>query len=295
MEIKYKASVDLTYDQVIDKIENFTFPSIKKKVLSMKIREPYYGVWALEGDKLLGVALADNATDGVSELFSLFVLPEKRNKGIGRSLINAMETLLKERGVKIIQSRYQSNWKSINEINKLIKSGDWKEPVLARVVAEGEIENYKNVPWPEIKISSDYEIFQWENITPEDKNEIERLQETKEISHEFNPYQHQDKIYMPASLGLRHKGKLAGWNIVYLLDKETAEYNNLFIVKEYRKIGHAITLLHKAFGRQYEENLPKAKWLINGDNIATLKIFKRIAGKHLSKYYEVYLTAKKLN
>ncbi len=296
MDIIFQASAKITYKHIIERTEQLTFPNIRKKVLSMPIREPYSGVWAIKDQKILGMILADHTTNGVSELFSFYVLPEERNKGLGKQLLIALETLLKKQGVKYVRSSFNSNWKSLKTIQKLIASNKWGKPVLIKIIAEGNIEKYRIAPWPVIKMPSDYSFFQWENLSNDDKKEMDLFIKQKEIPHEFNPYQHEEKIYLPASIGLRYKEKIIGWNIVYMLKEDTLEYNNLFLLKDYRKAGHAITLLHKSFGRQYEEgDVPKSTWVINYDSEAMMKIFQRIAAKHVYKYIEVKLTGKKLN
>ena len=177
-------------------------------------------------------------------------------------------------------------------IEKMLKTHGWENPKLMRIIAEIDIKQYTQVPWPTIKIPPDYTLFNWEALTSEDETQIEQMFDDREVPAEFNPYQHDDKIFLPASFGLRKNNDLIGWNIVYSLDENTKEYNNLFLKKDFRGLGHAIALLHRSFGEQYKLNIPKAKWLINADNKPVLKIAQKIAGGYTDKITEVRISQK---
>lgn len=293
MDIEYQIATNLSYNHVIEKIEHFTFPPIRKKVKSMPIYEPFTGIWAIRNNQLLGVILADSNKNKKSELFSFFVKPDERNKGIGSQLLSMLETILEKQGFNSIQIRYWSNWQSSAVIEKLLKNNNWEPPHLLRVIIQGDIQNYTQAKWPVIKLPSAYDLFPWSELNDIDKENIDHLIRNKTLPDEFNPYQHTDKICKPVSFGLRHNGELIGWNIVYSQTENTLEYNNLYIRGEYRKMGYAISLLHRSFDEHYRMSIPKAIWIINANNPVVMKIAKRIAGD-LVNYAEVKVSEKKL-
>ncbi len=136
MEPTFQSATNLTFKHVIQKIEHLTFPPISKKVSSMRIHEPYTGVWAIKKNKVIGVILADINRAGLSEIFSFYVIPEERNKGIGTQLLSILEDILKKQSVKAVQSRYRSDWNSIHIIEKLLKACSWEKPKIVRIISE---------------------------------------------------------------------------------------------------------------------------------------------------------------
>ena len=295
MNIEYRIATNITFNHVIEKIENLTFPPIRKKIKSMPIHEPYTGVWAMRNNEILGLILAADNKQGIAELFSFFVKPEERNKGIGSQLLSMLETTLQKQGLKYIRALYRSDWKSIEYIEKLLTNNNWESPVLLRTITEGDFSKYSEVVWPTTKFPSDYSMFNWEELTNEDRKEIDILIKAGEVPNELNPFQHEDRIFMPGSLGLRYKNKLIGWNIVYQLNPETLEYNNLYIKDGFRKLGHSITMLHRSFDKQYESKIPKAAWILYANNPSAMKTAVRIAGKYVYKLVEEKISRKLLN
>ena len=294
MDLSFQLATNITYNHVIEKIESLTFPPIRKKMQIMPLHEPYTGVWALKDKQIIGLILADKSPAGISEIFSFFVVPDERNKRIGSQLLILIENSLRNQGIQQVQTRYRSDWGSLAVIERMLKTNGWENPLLIRVIAEIDIRHFIDTPWPKVKLPSDYTLFNWNELTKADRSAIDLMIKNKEVPPEFNPYQNPDKIFLPVSFGLRNKGVIIGWNIVYSLSDETKEYNNLFIRKEFRKLGHAITLIHRSTGEQYKLNIPKATWLINADNEPTLKIVKHITADHLNRYVEVKFSRKRL-
>ncbi len=292
MELNFQLSTNITLNHILEKIEHLTFPPIRKKIQTIPLQEPFSGVWALEGKEIIGVVLADKKDNGVSELFSFYVKPEKRNNTIGGQLLTLLETSLRNQGIKYMQSRYRSDWNSVHVIEKLLKKNNWELPILVRIIAEGNIQDYKKANWPEVKFSSDFSFVSYEQITSNERVQLNKLIENGQIPKEFNPFQHTDKIYPPASIVLRHKNQVAGWNMAFRLKEDTIEYNNLYLFDEFRKRGYAIGLLKQSFSEQYKHKVPKATWIVNADNTTVLKIVKQIAGNHLTKYIEVRASRK---
>ena len=292
MELNFQLSTQITLQHILEKIEHMTFPPIRKKIQTLPLQEPFTGVWALEGNEIVGVVLADKKNNGISELFSFFVKPEKRNQKIGTQLLSMLETNLQDQGVKYVQSRYRSDWGSIHVIEKLLKKNNWETPILVRIIAEGNIEDYKKVPWPEVKLSSDFSFVSYEKITADERTQLNELTKNGRIPKEFGPLQHAKKIYPPASILLQHKNRIVGWNVAFRLRENTLEYNNLYLFEGYRNRGYAIGLLLQSFSEQYKHKVPKATWIVNAENTAVLKMVKQIAGTHLTKNIEVRASRK---
>jgi GNAT superfamily N-acetyltransferase len=295
MDLKFQLSTDITLNHILERIEHLTFPPIRKKIQTIPLQEPFTGVWALDGKEIIGVILADKKDNGISELFSFYVKPEKRNYKIGSQLLSLLETSLQNQGVSYVQSRYRSDWNSIVTIEKLLDKNKWETPILVRIIAEGNIKAYNKISWPNVKFPSEFSFVPYDQISTDEQKQINELVKNNSIPKEFNPFQHADKIFIPASIMLKYKSKIVGWDIAYRLKEDTIEYNNLFLLNDYRRHGYAIGLLQQSFSRQYDQKVPKVTWIVNADNEPVMKIVEKIARKYLSKYIEVRASRKVLN
>jgi GNAT superfamily N-acetyltransferase len=294
MDLNFQMATNITFNHVIERIEQLTFPPIRKKMQTMPLYEPFTGVWAIKDNKIIGTVLADKNPAGYSELFSFLVVPKHRNKGIGNQLLSLLITSLKNQGISYVQTRYRSDWGSYLAIEKILKTHGWEPPHLLRIIAEVDIKHFPDSQWPSIKIPSQYFMFNWGDITAKDRTQIDSMITNQKIPQEFNPYQHKEKICFPISYGLRYQDSLIGWNIAYFLKADTIEYNNLYISENYRKFGYAIALLQNSFQSQYKLNISKATWIVNADNQPMLKIVQKIASKFIDKFIEVKSSYKKL-
>jgi hypothetical protein len=201
---------------------------------------------------------------------------------------------LKSRGITGIQSRYRSDWKNVETIEKMIASHGWRTPQLVRIIAETSIEKYNLAPWPVVKLPTSYSVFNWTDLTKEDENELLSFINQGIVPKEFDPFQHTENFFMPSCMGLKFNGHVVGWNIAYLLKDDTIEYNNLFILDTFRNKGYAIALINQSFGEQFKLKIPKATWIINAGNTPIIKIAHRIAERFLDKFVEVKGSGKKL-
>lgn len=294
MEPTFQIATNITYNHVVQNIEHLTFPPFQKKIRSMPIQEPYTGVWALKENKMMGIVLAETNNRGISELFSFFVLPKYRNKGIGNQLLTILQDTLRNKGIKALRSRYWSNWGSIVAVEKMLRSHGWELPQVIRTIAHTSINAYPAVNWPRFIFSSDYEIVNWGTITTEDKDHLRTLLANGQISSGFTPFQHEDQIFLPVSLGLRYQGKIVGWNIAYSFNSETLEHNNLFVLPEIRNRGLALKLLHDSLSLQYKLKIPKVTWLLNEDNKLAKKVIGRLTNEHIEKKIVVRASQKLL-
>lgn len=294
MEIDYQISTNIRYNHVIEKTESLTFPPIRKKVLTMPIVEPFTGVWAVKEKKIIAMILADNKSGDSSELFSFFVVPAERNKGIGTQLLALLEDSLKEQQKKFIYTRYRNDWSCLEQIEKLLLSNAWEIPQLFRIIASGEISAFPKVKWPVLDLNSKTYVFPWNEITSEDEKTIDQWIAGNKIPKAFDPRQHGEKIESGISTGMRMEEKLVGWNLVYRLKEDTLEYNNLFVEESYRKSGLAFHLLKSSCEKQFHSTIPYATWVVNADNPVIMKFTRAVLDGIFQNLVEVKISKKAL-
>jgi predicted GNAT family acetyltransferase len=291
MSCTFQASTNISYNYVLKKVEHFTFPPIKKKASVINLHEPFTGVWALDGERMVGLALSHKIGGNQAELFSFYVLPEYRNKGIGKRLLYNMQVLLKDKNIKKLNTLFRDDWQSIKWISRLLEANKWHPPELLRVISEISIKKYYDVSWPRISMPNHYSIMSLGQLSEVQSNQLKEFTNKQDIPNEFKPLNNTESICKPASMVFCYKERVVGWNIVYQIGAEKLEYNNLYILKEFRKLGYALSLLHASFGVQYQLQIPLSTWVVNADNTPMMKISESLASDFRSKKVLVFTSS----
>ncbi len=239
--------------------------------------------------------LADTGSNGVSELFSLFVLPDERNRGIGSQMLEIMEKHLKSNKFRFMQVRLRDEWKNFETVKKMIERRGWELPYVARIIAEADIHDYLKVPWPDHYLPSNLSLINRKDLPDEYEEQLKHIMEVSRIPVEFNPLQHHEHVFLPASYFLTKDSRLIGWNLAYHIAPNCVEYNNLFLFPDNRERGYGIALIRKSFEEQLRLEIPLARWVINTDNGEMMKIYNRLGRKYVKKHIQVFISRKILN
>ena len=114
-EYSFKASFNMTVEFVTDNLEKYTFPNIRKQIQSIDIKNPILAVSVRKGNNIIGLCIAefDDSQDH-SEIFSFYLDPQYRNKGIGQELLNKTEQILSQKGFEEVRNYFWSSWESFS-------------------------------------------------------------------------------------------------------------------------------------------------------------------------------------
>lgn len=198
--------------------------------------------------------------EGIKEaiITSFQVNPGHQNQGIGRDLMCHLIDHLKKLGLHLIH--YQFN--ECPAIEKLLAKTGWEPPVLLMrryFFDEHSFLNKASLPeWyfsPLPGLPDDFSLFLWSSAS---SDELETAKDWVRANPEINQYSPFDDRYpfdAKTSLGLRYKGKLAGWMINHRLKPKLLRYTGFYVIPEVRGIGPAVSMLKESIRLHIEDDV----------------------------------------
>jgi GNAT superfamily N-acetyltransferase len=254
----------------------FTFPDLRRTVLSRRLREPLLGAAALVDGKAVAAAVAELQPAGAAEILSLYVRPEFRRRGLADGLLQALETTLARQGVHELGGAFRTHWSERAAIEALLRRRDWSEPAPRRILVQVD-ERMLAADWlVHQELPPGWSLFPWGELAAEDREGILRRQRDEAWFPEaLTPFQLEDRIHAPTSLGLRHDGRVAGWLITHLVSPETLQYTTLFVEREAQRTARAIPLLVASVLRQRDAGIPRSIFMIDVENTPMMRFYER--------------------
>jgi len=297
-QFSYKASFNMTVEFVMENLEKYTFPNIRKQIQSVDIKNPILVVSVRDGNDMIGMSIANyDMSQEFSEIVSFYIDPKYRNKGIGQELLSKTEQILAHKGYKEVRTYYWSSWDSFQATNHMLKKQDWSEPEQLMKLFRTTSDRVVKIPFREnVVLPENYKIIPWSWISPDEKKAIREEQEFIPFYPEYlSPFNNEEKINYYNSLALKYKDKLAGWHIAYWYSPETIEYSNLFIRPEYRLgMKTPLEMIKMASLLQVEQGIPEYLWLVGLENPVLEEYFERKFGDYCEKI-KIYRSVKQLH
>ncbi|MGB7443287.1 MAG: GNAT family N-acetyltransferase [Coleofasciculaceae cyanobacterium] len=245
--------------------ESMTFPSYQYLLQNIDSDPSVVAIGASKQQQPVGLALARIVQDKISIIFSIFVAPQYRRAGIGTSLLSHLEKELKARDCKILQLTYTTGKPTTPALEHLLQKFEWTPPKTRTLVCKGEAERVIQANWIKrySRIPNSYQIFPWQEITPEERQAIQQQQEAQPwIPEDLIPFQHEENLEPLNSLGLRYQGQVVGWVINHRLAPDTIRYTCSFVREDLQKMGRIIALYSEACQRQIQANIPRGIWTV---------------------------------
>jgi uncharacterized protein (TIGR03032 family) len=254
----------------------FTFPDLRRTSLSRRLREPLLGAAALVGGKAVAAAVAELQPARAAEILSLYVHPDYRRRGIAGGLLQALETTLAQHGVREVGGALRTHWSERAAIEALLRRHGWSEPAPRRVLVQVD-ERMLAADWlVRQELPRGWTLFPWNELTADDREEVLRRQRDEAWFPEaLTPFQLEERIHAPTSLGLRREGRVAGWLITHLVSPETLQYTCLFVEREAQRTARAIPLLVAGVLRQRELGIPRSIFMIDVENAPMMRFYER--------------------
>ena len=96
-----------------------------------------------------------------------------------------------------------------------------------------------------------FEIFPWSELKEFEKEQLRnRNSQSNWYPEILSPFREMNIIEPLNSLGLRHKGKVVGWQINHRIALDTIRYTSMFVRDDLQNFGLAIPLMSEAIRRQ---------------------------------------------
>jgi GNAT superfamily N-acetyltransferase len=206
------------------------------------------GVAALVDRQAVGLVLADTPIEGGRhpEVLSLFVHRDWRGKGLGTTLVGALEDCLRDAGHSVVDAVYMTGRPTTAAVERIFHKRGWGSPVTRAISVRFTPEEATRTPWFK-RVSlppGDYEIFPWTEIGPEERDLIKSSHElTPWIAKGLEPWKHDYYGFDPiSSLGLRYRGTVVGWVINHRISAGCVRFTCSFMRDDLSRRGRILPL-----------------------------------------------------
>lgn len=277
--VEYRG-INLTVEQSIS-YNHLTYPKIQNRWSRKAPRGKLVGIVAEVSTKQVGLILADVFSiqpnqPPEAEVISLFVLPQYRNQGIGRNLIEKLEAGLIRLGCTQMNVTYKSTPITTSILEPLLKQQNWQPPKISFLLGKTTTEKVSQAPWVrKYPLSDKFTVFPWHELTNADKQQIQ----TFDYPASLNPFGN-----IPAeplnSLGLRYQNQLIGWMVTHRVASDAIRYSTMFVDNKFQRMARAISLLSQSILLQAESSVPYCLFAVADDNPPMLQFVRR----HLQPY-----------
>lgn len=239
-----------------------TYPRFQSALSNLDPGSSFIAIGAHQDGEPLGLALAKFASAPTGEilgsLWSLFVIPENRQKGIGTALMQAMETHLAAADCNTLsleyldaptapalkQILYKQSWSTPETVGFIAHCPDVRQtiPLVKRVLKR---------PLP-----ANHEVVRWQDLT---QNELENLRQSLiDESMDgsiggFDPFLEESTIEPANSVVLCHKDRIIGWMMTHRLSPDLIRYTTLYVRPEETPLSQGLTLMVQALKYQTED------------------------------------------
>ncbi|MEM6299562.1 MAG: TIGR03032 family protein, partial [Bacteroidota bacterium] len=291
-QIQFQLTDKISAQQMAQQFDKLTFPSIQRQLYATRLNEPLVTAVALYNRQPVGAAIAEIFPDGRGKVISYFVAHQLRGKGIGKKLLETLESGLKQKRAKVMVMRYRSDWKSVTTLESFVPKMGFTDPKTILLLCKTG-KNISQAPWfDKMSLPSGFESFNWELLSKEEKTYILNRKEKEDwYPKALDPFQLENRIYYPASVGLRYQDKVVGWVVTHQISEDTIQYTTLFVSPEMQRMGRAIALLVEAIRRQINifdqtGKVPYGAFQVEVQNDLMRKFVERRMKPYLSTYTE---------
>ncbi len=179
----------------------------------------------------VGIVLAScGSVPATVEVHHLYVLPEHRNKQLGRQLLGSLQTAAESAGGRYFFLVYPSGEPTTPAIEKVLAAIGWKGKRPFMVRCHFEMLTF-DVPWVHTPYcyTPEFEEFPWAELTATERQDLLKRQHQGFFKGAISPFKDEATIEPLNSLGLRHQGRVVGCMITHRLDPDTIRYTALYI------------------------------------------------------------------
>ena len=218
---------------------NLTYSQFENRLINIDSEKYAFAIGAAIFKKPVGLVFSSiDPQTYTGSIETLYVLENHRKQGIGSTLMKMIEKLLEEKGCKKLQIKYRKPVNSEESaVEKIIKKSDWEKPLAVKSFFK--LKDWQGILselWMDIPPPASCEIFYWRDL---ESKEIQLLKEEEKKKPAYDEYLSpfmKEGFDAETSLGLKHNGKIAGWNITRRLSDEVILFALICIRKEFQGV-----------------------------------------------------------
>ncbi|MFK0730075.1 MAG: GNAT family N-acetyltransferase [Gloeotrichia echinulata GP01] len=289
-------AIDILQDATATKYERFTFPAFRYVLQNIEIEKSVIAIAASDLEQPLGLVIAEIRQDDQSaQVHSIFVEPTHRSAGIATALLTRLEAEVSKRRCTKMEMVYSTGKPTTPALERLLQKCHWAPPRTRMLLCKGNVQKVMQAPWitKYSRLPSAYQIFPWVEITDQERQAIQKQQETEPwIPEDLVPFQYESNLEPLNSLGLRYQGQVVGWLINHRLTSDTIRYTCSFVRKDLQKMGRIISLYAEAAKRQYEAKVINCIWTVPMEHESMVNFVKQRWFPYLNSVDETRGTGK---
>ena len=229
----------------------------------------------------VGLAVLRHGEDrkGIT-LESIFVIESARRLGVGRTLLETVQSICVETGCETLWASWFHDARSAGQIHRFLAADGWEDPKPIMTVHRGgkrllEQASRSASNW---RPRSGFEIEPWSRLTGEELVHIEALRHERDITSGLHPEgERMLPVFDQTSVVLRQRGEIAGWMLHHLFGTETLRYSSLWLRPDLIGRGFGIFLAVESARRHLAivERMPKLFFCVAENNDAMARFIAR--------------------
>lgn len=277
--------------------ESLAFPFFRSHLHMIESHRSILAVGVQYQSQPIGLILAEySQRDRPARIYSLYVEPAHRCRGLGKALITRMEQALSDAGCVEVELTYTFHL-TMPVLERILEQLNWSSgrPFSLRcVVTQRQL--IQNVPWLNHALPTSFTLFPWSELTLQDRETIDQQRDSVLMyPAELDPFREEDLIEPRSSFGLRYQGQVVGWMITHRIAVDTVRYSVLFVRPDLQSIGRSIPLLATAIRRQLEDpQVTKAIFIVLLENAPMVKFVHRRLSPYLTEMQQAWKSSKVL-
>jgi GNAT superfamily N-acetyltransferase len=244
-------SIDLLAGLQSHLYQNMTFPAYRAQLHSLDSATGVVAVGASESGQPVGLALAQFDSERSAQVLSLYVAPAHRNRGLGRLLLQRIDSALAGMSCASALVVYNREGKYRSALERILAVCGWPDASPRVLICKANGQILKADWFAKSRLPKGASIFSWRDITDEERRSIyERQQVSPWVPDDLLPEAHEPGMQELNSVGLRHQGEVVGWVITHWVAPSLYRYTCSFVRQDLQRRLAVVPLYREAINRQ---------------------------------------------
>jgi GNAT superfamily N-acetyltransferase len=211
-----------------------------------------------------------------ARVLSILVEAATRGRGAGRRLLEAFETELARRGCRTVSGELTGSEDRSLPIEKLLARSGWHFAGPSSILCHAYGQRMLEAPWlAEAKLPEEMTMFPWLELKPSERAAMLTRQASERwFPENLSPFWNESSI-AGCSVGMRYKGRVAGWCVTWKFEGDTLRWWRMFVEPELQRTGRAVPLLAETIRRAPSYGFHYGLWSMRTDNQAMMRLFRR--------------------
>ncbi|WP_271754511.1 GNAT family N-acetyltransferase [Cohnella sp. JJ-181] len=210
----------------------------------------------------VGLAIAERREGTeTAGLLALTVAEPERRHGLGRMLLEEIEAVLLQTGIRVIGAEFLGGTEPGTPEAAFLRACGFNEPRPGIHIWGGSTGLHPELPWVhKLRLPDTFDVAPFTTLTRQEYEEIQRG-EGVWYPPDFSPFADEELIDKERSLILRADGEVVGWMILEPFDARTMLFKTMFVRRRHQRMGRGIALAAE-MGRRLVRDSAFSEWLL---------------------------------